>query len=155
MSGPTNRGGRPTAGIEPPGALQSLPKLLVDRVGHWSVFSQCFGKKLDGEGPGGAWLALVVDPAVYTIHTFYQARDDKAWEHVLERALGGESMFLDQVRWIDTTVGALRNGRHYGESVSLPEQSVRDLLNSLRLGVRHADIVLRHSRYGYRVTYMA
>lgn len=148
-------GGPPYSGHRTPRRSAESSEVLVDRVGHWSVFSQCFGKKFDGEGPGGAWLALVVDPAVYTIHTFYQARDDKAWEHVLERALGGESMFLDQVRWIDTTVGALRNGRHYGESVSLPEQSVRDLLNSLRLGVRHADIVLRHSRYGYRVTYMA
>lgn len=89
-------GARPTAGIESQALGRSL-RVLIDRVGHWSVFSQCFGKKLDGEGPGSAWLALVVDPAVHTIHTLYQARDDKAWEHVLEGALGGESVFFDQV----------------------------------------------------------
>ena len=72
-------------------------RVSIDGIGHWRVFCQCFRKKLDGEGPGSALLALVVDPAVHAIHTLYQACDDQAGEHVLERALGWEAVFFDEV----------------------------------------------------------
>lgn len=111
---------------------------------------QGLGKKVDRGGPERVGITAIEHPAV-TVHAAEKADGDEVAYSVLDRALRGETELHLQLSRVHQAL-ALGDGSHHRQPVLLAEHSLRELLHTLRLRVRHADMLLHDSRYAFRVT---